>query len=489
VQHAPIVLWALDRDGTVTVSEGAGLHGMGYKPGELVGRSAFELYKDNPAVLTNMRRVLDGETFTTVNDVGAVILETWMGPLLQEDGRVSGIIGVATDVTARLQLQHQMTQSDRLAALGRLAASVAHEINNPLAYATEALRLAGELLEDPAGAPGADGPRLAQLKALLADAAEGADRVRLITRDLSAFSRADEDVRRPVDLNRVVNAAVKLVGKRIGVRARLELALGPSVCVPADENRLIQIFTNLLLNAADALPVSACERNVVSLSSVVDGDHVTVSVADNGPGVPEGLRERIFDPFFTTKPVGEGTGLGLFVTRNLVAALGGTITLGAAPHGGALFTLRLPTAPSDGGANAVAAATPRPRANGRSRVLIVDDELQLARIFQKSLEPEYEVRVLTSGREALDHLAEPASRAAPYDLVLCDLMMPDMSGMQLYEELRQRVPGAEASLIFMTGGVFDPQVGEFLASIPNECIDKPFDVRVEVRRRVEPRHN
>ena len=488
VDHAPIILFATDAEGRVTLSEGAGLQAMGFRAGELVGRSVFDLYRDHPAVLGYARRVLRGETITTEMEIGPVVLESWLAPLRDERGAVCGMIGVSTDVTERLQLQRQVTQADRLAAIGRLAASVAHEINNPLAYTLEALLLAGEALSELEAAVqasggtsgGATGAALERLRRLLGDASEGADRVRLITRDLKAFSRADEDTApRPVELNRTVAAAVKLVAKRTGTRAQIDVRLGADVTVCGDENRLVQIFVNLLLNAADALPARSQAVNRIRISSRPEDGGVVVEVADNGPGISPDVRDRIFEPFFTTKVVGEGTGLGLFVTRNLVDAIGGTITVGEAPEGGALFSVRLPSMLSAVASTEMAPAVVS-AAGRRWRVLIVDDDPQVAKFLRLALEVECDVEALTSGTEALGRLAGGAA----YDLVFCDLMMGELSGMSFYEELRQRAPGRERAVVFMTGGVYDPTVNDFLATIPNDCVDKPFDIRAEVRRRL-----
>jgi PAS domain S-box-containing protein len=467
LQHAPIVLFASDLKGVVTVSEGAALARMGVKPGQLVGASIFDLYKDHPDVLANNQRALAGETFTVESDLGSVVLETWLSPIRGAGGEITGVLGVATDVTERRRMQQQVHQSERMAALGRLAASVGHEINNPLAYATEALRLAGELA--------AGGGQSERLSELLAEARDGLERVRLITRDLKVFSREDE-VRRPHDLNRALGAATKMVATRTAPRTRIELDLGAPATVEADENRLVQIFVNLVLNAADALPPDGLERNRISIRSRLEGGTAIVEVADNGPGVPAELRGRVFEPFFTTKPVGEGTGLGLFVTRNLVEALGGSVVLGDAPGGGALFTIRLPAAAVS--AAAASAVTPAPASPRRARVLIIDDEPRLGELFRKTLLPEHDVDVFTNGGDALAHLLAGAA----YDLVLCDLMMGDVSGMKVFEELRRARPGFERRFVFMTGGVFDPHVADFLAAIGNDCIDKPFDVRAEVAR-------
>jgi nitrogen-specific signal transduction histidine kinase/CheY-like chemotaxis protein len=407
-----------------------------------------------------------------VLDLGNVVLESWLSPLRGPRGEIMGVIGVSTDVTERLRMQQQVHQAERLAALGRLAASVGHEINNPLAYATEALRLAGELV---AGGAAAGSERLAEL---LAEARDGVERVRLITRDLKAFSR-DDEVRRPQELNRALAAATKMVATRTAPRARIEVAFGPPATVEADENRLVQIFVNLVLNAADALPADGVERNRITIGSRLEAGTAIVEVADNGPGVPVELRDRVFEPFFTTKPVGEGTGLGLFVTRNLVEALGGSVALGDAPGGGALFTIRLPAAaagPASGKMPPPAAAAGR-----RARVLIIDDEPRLGELFRKTLRAEHDVDVFTNGRAALNHLLG----GAEYDLILCDLMMADVSGMKVFEEVRRARPGLERRIVFMTGGVFDPRVADFLAGVDNDCIDKPFDVRAEVARLLE----
>lgn len=479
LHHAPVILFAYDRDGLITVSEGAGLGAMGFASGELVGKKLGDLYRDNPTVMENHRRVLAGETFTSSADMGPVALETWLAPMRDAKGDIVGAIGVSTDITERLRLQARVAESERLAAMGRLAASVGHEINNPVAFAIEAVRLARE------AAAGGEAALRAKLDAFLDDAAAGLERVRLITRDLKVFARADEDGRGPQDLDRAIAAAAKMVATRTGPHARLEIATAAGATVIADETRLVQIFVNLILNAVDALPPARAAENRIAIRSRIEGEWAVVEVADNGPGIEPAIRDRVFDPFFTTKPVGEGTGLGLFVSRNLVQSFGGTISVDDAPGGGALFTLRFPAAagPAPRGAATGPVAVPAPTPAVRHpRVLIVDDEPRLAALFAKTLEPEYEVRVFTSGRAALAHLLEGAGGS--YELVLCDLMMADVSGMALYEEIARQRPGVERTIVFMTGGVFDPKVAEFLASVPNDCLDKPFDVRAEVQLRL-----
>jgi CheY-like chemotaxis protein len=251
--------------------------------------------------------------------------------------------------------------------------------------------------------------------------------------------------------------------------------------VRADENRLVQVFLNLMLNAADALPAGAPEQHRIRVSTRCYDEEVIAEVADSGPGVSVEQRERVFDPFFTTKPVGEGTGLGLYVTRGIVVALGGRIEIDRAPEGGALFRLYLPlTAAAPPAPERAEHKRTPPQPSRRPRVLIIDDEPTLVRLFGLALRDQCDVDLFQSGQAALARLLSGET----YDLVFCDLMLGDLGGKGLYEQLALRAPGREREIIFMTGGVFDPEVAAFLERIPNACVGKPFDIRSEVHKRL-----
>jgi len=477
LHHAPVILFTTDHRGVILVSEGAGLASLGYVSGQLVGQNVFDLYRGMPDVQGNLRRALAGQSFTVSSQIGPTTLESFMGPLYGEDGSVSGMLGISTDVTERLRLQRQVTHADRMAVLGRLAASIAHEINNPLAYVTESIRIATERIARLER--GADGETLQEVHRLLADAAEGSERVRMIARDLKSFAHPDEDSRSIVRIDDAIQTAARLIAKRTETRARVQMDLSGEAFVHADENRLIQVFTNLILNAADAVSASGAQQNTIRISSSQRGAWAVVEIADSGPGVLESMRALVFEPFFTTKSVGEGSGLGLHVTRTLVEALRGTIEVGTAPEGGALFTVRVPVStarpPEPAGAASPEPVTLRSR---RPRVLIIDDEPMLARVFHATLEADCDVDIALGGRQALDLLLT----GKPYNFVFCDLMMSDIGGAQLYAELKARAPGLERKLIFMTGGVYDPRVAAFLESVDNRCVDKPFDIRREIFR-------
>ncbi|MDY7231345.1 sensor histidine kinase [Hyalangium rubrum] len=249
------------------------------------------------------------------------------------------------DSLRRLQAtQAQLVFADRLASMGQLAAGVGHEINNPLAYVLSNLHYLHKELNRTKGAPSEE--ERAELLTAVADAREGAERVRVIVQDLKMLSRPDEVSSGRVDLEAVLRRAMKLAAHEVGRRARLVEALNEVPWVLGSEARLGQVFLNLLLNAAQAIPKGKVEEHAVRVVARRQGaERVVVEVSDTGCGIaPENL-ERIFDPFFTTKPVGEGTGLGLSVCHGIIRSYGGEIHVESTPGRGSTFRVSLRVAP------------------------------------------------------------------------------------------------------------------------------------------------
>jgi CheY-like chemotaxis protein len=318
------------------------------------------------------------------------------------------------------------------------------------------------------------GEQLSQAAAMIDVAREGCDRMRDIVRDLRLFTRgADEDRRTLVDVRRVIDASINVAWNEIRHRARLVKDYRDVPPVIANEARLGQVFLNLLVNAAQALHVGDAAENVIGVTVAAEAGNVTVEVRDSGPGIPPGHLARIFDPFFTTKPVGVGTGLGLWICHGIVTSLGGTISADNAPGGGAVFRVVLPAA-----AESVAERTPSPHPAQvdaeapRPRVLVVDDEIAIGRTLAIGLADEFEIATATSGREALELLAVEDR----FDVVLCDLMMPDVSGMDVYERVAETSPGLAARFVFVTGGAFTERARAFVERVRAPVLEKPFDL-------------
>jgi PAS domain S-box-containing protein len=250
--------------------------------------------------------------------------------------------GVSLDVTERKAMQAQLVVSDRLAAVGTLAAGVAHEINNPLAFVLSNLSfLAGELQgvsrELPPG-------RTAEMEEVLREASDGAHRVRQIVRDLRTFSRGDDEVATAVNVQAVLESAITMARGELRMRAQIVREYREVPLVEGNEGRFGQVFLNLLINAAQAIPPGKPDQHEVRLVLRHSGDRVIVEVKDTGVGMAPEVRARIFDPFFTTKPVGEGTGLGLSICHGIVTGFGGEITVESEEGRGSTFRVVLPVA-------------------------------------------------------------------------------------------------------------------------------------------------
>ena len=404
------------------------------------------------------------------HDGSVVLLEVSTVPFDYE-GKPSALT-MARDVTARKALEAQLMQADRLAALGTMAAGVAHEINNPLAYVMLNLDWIARKMPDAMR----DGSGVEALAELLREARGGVERVATIVRELRSFSRADGETRRNVDLKVVVQSAIRIAAHEIRHRARVSTSFEPVRPVWANEARLEQVVLNLLLNAAQAMSEMRTENNEIRVSVRSDGEgRAVLEVMDNGEGIPAAVLPRIFDPFFTTKPNGVGTGLGLSICHGIVAALGGQVTVHSEPGEGTTFRVALPTNDAEE-TPSPSRTSDIPKALGarRARVLVVDDEVPIANTLQELLSIEHDVIAVTSGREALDAV----QRNLPFDFVLCDLMMPGMSGIDLYDRLREARPGLERRMVFMTGGAFTTRAAEFLASVDNRRIEKPFSLKI-----------
>ncbi|MFT3913198.1 MAG: ATP-binding protein [Anaeromyxobacteraceae bacterium] len=319
----------------------AGLRAAFTRPGHAaVAEALARLRPDGDPVSLQVRMArADGTTFPAEVTLAA----------RHVDGADHAVV-VARDVTEREQLLARVSTADRMIALGTLAAGVAHEINNPLTYVLTNLELLAEDLGGleasvAEGRAPADAVRafVAEARQAITDATEGAGRVRSIANDLRAFSRADPGERRAVDPRSILDQAVAVAGPETRRRATIVKDYAEVPPVRASGPRLVQVFVNLVVNAAQAIPEGkpAAAQTIRLTARAADG-WVELSVADSGSGISPEHLERLFEPFFTTKPAGVGTGLGLAICRDIVTAHGGTITAASPPGSGAVFTVRLP---------------------------------------------------------------------------------------------------------------------------------------------------
>ena len=382
------------------------------------------------------------------------------------------VLTIARDITekkrsaAELARQREsLYQREKLAALGSLLAGVAHELNNPLSVVVAR----AVLLEEQGDSP----TQAAALKIRTA-----AERCARIVRTFLAMARQQRPERGPVAINDVVSEALDITSYAIHTSS-IDVTLDLSKDIPlilADADQLHQVLLNLIINAQQSLQDQPAPRriDVTSCFDFID-DIVRITVADNGPGIPEPLRPRVFEPYFTTKPTGIGTGVGLAVSLGIVEAHGGTLTVKCPIEGGAVFTIVLPVGAVEA-SGADAAPSWKPNASQRT-ILVVDDEAEIRETLSEILTgARHRVVTARSGREALERMA-----AEHYDLILTDIRMPDLDGRALYQEIERRWPGQGARVVFVTGDTLASALREFVSESGRPVIEKPF-LPSEVRR-------
>jgi PAS domain S-box-containing protein len=444
------------------------------QPGLGVGRSWLTLQR--PEHRESSQQAFDAvvstgqsvsyETATPLSDGRVRWHSNLLGPV-RLDGNICGAMLVARDISDKKQSEAQLLVADRMASLGLLAASVAHEINNPLAALMINLELMNrERVRMPIGHASE------QFLRELEGAREGAQRIAQVARDLKIFSRSHDTLAR-VHVRAVLESALRMAWNEIRHRARLRTHWGDVPAVDGDESRLGQVFLNLILNAAQAMPEGDVERNELSVETGLDAHgQVRVSIRDTGCGIAPEHRKRLFEPFFTTKPVGVGTGLGLSICERIVRSMGGAISYESTPGSGTTFHVSLPRS-QDARPQAKAQAI-EPATSRRGRLLVVEDDRLVGSVVQRWLGAEHDVRVVPCAADALQLI----EREPFFDVILCDLMMPQMNGQQLYRELCRRAPHQAARMVFMTGGPFTPSARAFLGSVPNHRVEKPFELHV-----------
>jgi PAS domain S-box-containing protein len=444
-------------------------------------------YKNNPVEFNHRLLRKDGKTLHVRTRVQAM-LDKYQKPIR--------LLGTCHDITDHKKLEEQILFAGRMASVGTLASGVAHEINNPLTYILGnvdfTIKLVSEIFsrlekgqEMAAIHPTASADalwgvlggaeiinKLDESKEALTEATVGVERVRNVTRDLKIFSRSEEEHQGPVLITKVLESAINMSYNEIRHRARLIKDFTNVPTVQGNESRLGQVFLNLLVNAAQAIPEGRAYSNEIRVCSYFNPKGtVVIEIKDTGCGIKPEVLERIFEPFFTTKPVGVGTGLGLSICRSIIVAHGGEIEAESEVGKGSLFRVMLP-------ASQVVQKPGRTLSPGyssvrRGRILLIDDEASILKVIHRTFADEHEIVARTKAIEALELLLGNEE----FDVILCDLMMPDLTGKDLYEELSKIKPHITEKIIFLSGGAFTPRAREFLESVPNNRLEKPVDMR------------
>ena len=453
----PIALWAIDRDGLITLSEGSLLRTLGLEPGELVGQSIFDVYKSLPQFIDVTRRALQGEPATWVSQLGGVTFEGWYTPQRDAAGAVTGAIGVATDISERVRIEQQMRQAQKMEAVGRLAGGIAHDFNNLL---TAIVGFAELTLKDLETAHPVR-PDVEEIRAAGKSAAA-------LTSQLLAFSRQQLLEPHVLDLNAAVSRMATLLSRLIGEDIDLQWRLAtPLSAVYADPGQIDQVVLNLALNARDAMPGGGTLA-IETANIELDGPYVMLAISDTGIGMDDAVKEHLFEPFYTTKEIGKGTGLGLATVYGIVKQSGGSIHVYSEPGHGTTIKIFLPQADRTEEVVTAPPAVPGTLL-GEETVLVVEDQREVLSVAAETLRRHgYDIIEAANGAEAL----EAVRRRSRIHLLLTDAVMPGMSGRELAECFLRERPSAR--VLYMSGYTSGGAEQRELTAPGAAFIQKPF---------------
>jgi PAS domain S-box-containing protein len=384
------------------------------------------------------------------------------------EGRASGI-ALVEDTTERRLRQVRDEHANRLSALGGLAASVAHEINNPLAALTANLEWLGEIAAGD------------EQRAVLRESLAGARRIRQIIADLKSFSRdgaaaAGDDA---VEVRRALQTALNLTANELRHFAEVDASVAPGLAARCKEGPLVQVLVNLIQNASQAMRTVPDRRHRLRVAVEDHGDTVELAVIDTGPGIAPSILPHLFAPFVSSRTDAGGTGLGLWISRRIVEGFGGTLQVESAAGEGSIFRVTLPSArPRE---TSPPSSPPTARGRAGARVVVIDDEAPVARALARLLAGHH-VECFDDSRAALRRVT---AGELP-DAVFCDLMMPGLNGDALFEQACALRPALRGRFVFVTGGSFSDDTSAFLAQGPAPVLFKPFNA-AEIRDALDAR--
>lgn len=483
----PDMLLRVDRNGTLLDFRAGPEHPNVATLDALRGASVFgfvELLPDVSRDLVDRGIAKVFEALETGRETAYVAKSSALGPNRVYDCRIfpegkDEVVVLVRDVTEQQHMKEQLAIAERMATVGTIAAGVAHELNNPLTYVVGNVSFALEALDAAARGEPLD---IASLRQSLVEASQGTERVQRIVKDLGIFARGGSTSEpRPTDVRTVVDSVIAMTQAETRHRARVKVEHEASVLVNVDPSRLGQVFVNLVVNASQAIPEGSPGTHEITVRISVGADGwQEVSVRDDGVGIPREMLHDIFQPFVTTKKGSGGTGLGLAICHRIVTELGGRIDVESEPGKGSTFRVRLPPSAAREGREV---ASQHEVAGVRARILVVDDEPLITRAIRRMLS-KHEVSTVDSGEEALAKL-----RGEPFDLVLCDLTLGGMSGLELRDAVRRENPTLGERFLFLTGGALTAAARDLMAREPERFVAKPIsaaELRDLVERELQP---
>lgn len=486
LRNSPDMAAILDKSGRILFANSALTDFLGYSEDAVLGRS-FDIALPKNARSRALERATQlfltkkstpAERSALQHRDGQVLLVETMASLVMLNDQPAVVV-LARDLSQRQAFEARMHEMDRMVAIGMLAAGVAHEINNPLTFVSGNIELINEDLEElQQSAQVLNQATRKRLQQYGHDALEGCTRIADIVRDLSQLSRQEQHPDGPVDIRKIAQSALKLSHNELKHHAQVVTKLPKVAPAWGDSARLTQVLVNLLVNAAQAIPMGRNDENEVSLSLFEKDNNVLIEVRDTGSGIAPDLLSHVFDPFVTTKPPGQGTGLGLAICRRIVEDHGGELTVTSELGQGSTFSLLLPKASpgqladDDSLIPPAEAAEKLPAPDGKSKkptVLLVDDDAKILHTLERMLSRTHAVTAYSEAEEALSILQKKT-----FDVVICDLMMPKVTGWEFLEIVQQLQAKLAERVILMTGGILQAGEKKRASLTGYSILQKPF---------------
>ena len=365
------------------------------------------------------------------------------------------VLVTCRDLSYRKKLEARIMTSDRMTALGQLAGGVGHEINNPLCYVMMNVELLTDIMKE---------KKIETYDKELSTIQKGLERIKNVVQDLNTVSLgANEELPASVEVNKVLESVLSMARNEVQNKAVLRFVPGPSAAVWIDETRFAQVMLNIVINAAQAIAPGNMHKNSIEVRTYMNSsDQVVVEIKDTGSGMTNEVRQRMFEPFFTTKPMGSGTGLGLAICQQIVNHSKGVIECESQVGVGTTFRILFPT---------FIPQVIAPDAEVRGQVMLIDDDEELISVLHEVISFKYDCVSFTNAKLALDVL----SINPKFDCIICDLMMPAISGMKVYNKIKECAPHYLKSIVFMTGGSFTAKTDKFLNNPEITYCEKPIN--------------
>lgn len=509
IDSVPDLMYIICPEGKIADCNQSAIEFTGYTRNELIGKQVEDIYDEGSREMAvtffqewKKSGILRNKELKIRTKKGqAIDVELNVNTVRDESGAITSSVSVQRVITERKKVEamrNKLAHADRLLVIGQLAAGVAHEINNPAAYimanissmqATiseikdicsrvkdclefDDLDTLRDKLREVLSASNIY-PILAESEEILKETFDGVDRIRSIVKDLRIFSRLEEDKLEFTSINEVIDIACNMTYNEIKHKARLEKNLSKLPLIKADKGKLVQVIINMMLNSAQAIVQGDMDNNKIRIISESKDDKITVRIEDTGKGIPPEARDHIFEPFFTTKPKEKGTGLGLALCADIINKHKGEIRLLDTSSEGTRFEIKIPFDPKDAVKGPLTQQDyAKLRSGNKKRLLLIDDEALLLKAYKRNLQDDYQISTCERAEEALELLKKDQD----FHLILCDIIMPGMSGIDLFNEIREKMPELSKKFVFCSGSGFGFSSKEIKDTYDNIFLQKPISM-------------